>query len=202
MSPQRPDHERIVREPRALKPPDGWVSLDADVEGARAFCVGLHADHRALQDAARNAAEAVAGAERADRERRSAAVAAGKPDPGRNAAATRRNHHRHGRRRVGHRAARQGLPRHTPPVARDVRREGRGMSAQRFTTRGVDLTMLRPVRFLWRPWLIRGTPQPLGRRRGRRQVNVASLVGRGVDAGQIGRGVRRSQGTRSLRGRR
>lgn len=83
MSPQRPDHERIPRPDRAPKPPDGWVSLDAEVDGAREFTCRLHADHRKAQDAARAAAEALAQAERDDRSRRSAAVAAGKPDPGR-----------------------------------------------------------------------------------------------------------------------
>ena len=86
MSPLRPDHERIPRPDRPPKPPDGWVSLDPEVERARESTCGLHTDHRAAQEAARAADEALTQAERDAQTRRARAFASGEPDPGDDAA--------------------------------------------------------------------------------------------------------------------
>ena len=82
MSPRLAEHERMMREPRAPKAPEGWTALDLEVEGASAFTVELHGRARKAQDAARAAAEAVVRAERDDQARRARAIAEGKSDPG------------------------------------------------------------------------------------------------------------------------
>jgi hypothetical protein len=81
-----PDHERMMRPERAPKSPTTWVALDAEVEAARVRTVELHDKAREASDGARAASEALAEVERADRARRSEALAGGKDDPGRSTA--------------------------------------------------------------------------------------------------------------------
>jgi hypothetical protein len=47
-----------------------------------------------------------------------------------------------------------GVPPSQPPIGSET--VGQARARHRFTTRGVDLAQLRPVRFAWKPWLIQG----------------------------------------------